>query len=189
MANQKPFPHRLSLKNEIETGLTIWTDTASRNLIAVCVDGRLETDIYGRFYTLYAEDAIPFEGVCSLLLQMDRVYDTIDFPQSQTKHRKFNKDLSNRFTTVQNERNGHLKASNRKGRQSTFIVKVDFRANSTWQGTVTWVEGNEKVCFRSALELIRLIDSAAGDVKDLSGCTDLWCGEPAIISPVENISS
>lgn len=37
------------------------------------------------------------------------------------------------------------------------ILKVE---NSTWQGTVKWLEGGEEQQFRSAIELIRLIDSA-----------------------------
>ena len=32
--------------------------------------------------------------------------------------------------------------------------------NATWQGEVTWAEENRKKQFRSALELIKLIDSA-----------------------------
>ena len=32
--------------------------------------------------------------------------------------------------------------------------------DATWQGEVTWAEANKKKSFRSALELIRLIDGA-----------------------------
>lgn len=41
----------------------------------------------------------------------------------------------------------------------SFVIEVKSRENSTWQGTITWVEGMKKENFRSALELIRLIDS------------------------------
>ena len=34
------------------------------------------------------------------------------------------------------------------------------RQNATWQGSVTWVEKKEKQQFRSALELLKLIESA-----------------------------
>lgn len=46
------------------------------------------------------------------------------------------------------------------GKKATFIVQVQCRDNYTWQGNVKWVENNEEQSFRSALELIRLIDSA-----------------------------
>lgn len=39
------------------------------------------------------------------------------------------------------------------------------RQNATWQGTVTWVDRNEKQQFRSALELIKLIESALGEAE------------------------
>lgn len=42
----------------------------------------------------------------------------------------------------------------------TFIIQVKGTVNGTWQGTVDWVEENERVAFRSALELIRLMDSS-----------------------------
>ena len=44
--------------------------------------------------------------------------------------------------------------------KNTFNVSVLFRKNATWQGTLKWVEGGEEVKFRSALELIKLMDGA-----------------------------
>lgn len=41
----------------------------------------------------------------------------------------------------------------------TFVVRVLDLQNSTWQGTVTWTDSGKQEQFRSALELIRLIDS------------------------------
>ncbi len=45
-------------------------------------------------------------------------------------------------------------------KKGTFIVKVDYCENETWQGRVTWAEENKTEHFRSALELIKLIDGA-----------------------------
>ena len=42
----------------------------------------------------------------------------------------------------------------------TFILNFYNRQNATWQGSVTWVEKKEKQQFRSALELLNLIESA-----------------------------
>ena len=47
-----------------------------------------------------------------------------------------------------------------KGELATFVVHVMYRQNATWQGSVLWAESGEKQNFRSALELIKLIDSA-----------------------------
>ncbi len=42
----------------------------------------------------------------------------------------------------------------------TFIVKIEHCSNETWQGEVVWAEENKKEKFRSALELIKLMDEA-----------------------------
>ena len=43
--------------------------------------------------------------------------------------------------------------------RQSFIVDITHQQNASWQGTVTWVNENKTVAFRSALELIRLIDT------------------------------
>jgi len=47
--------------------------------------------------------------------------------------------------------------SNVKG---TFEISVKFTQNSTWQGQIHWVEKDQKQNFRSALEMIKLMDEA-----------------------------
>ncbi|MCR5481681.1 MAG: hypothetical protein K6F52_02700 [Clostridia bacterium] len=50
-------------------------------------------------------------------------------------------------------------AATRARNTATFIVEIMFRQNSSWQGTIKWVEKQENLYFRSALELIKIIDS------------------------------
>ena len=42
----------------------------------------------------------------------------------------------------------------------SFAVRVLFRQNASWQGSVSWLEGSREESFRSALELAFLMDSA-----------------------------
>ncbi|MBS5083473.1 MAG: hypothetical protein KH031_25350 [Clostridiales bacterium] len=49
---------------------------------------------------------------------------------------------------------------NQSGDQATFIVHVQYRQNATWQGQVVWAEKKITKNFRSALELLKLIDNA-----------------------------
>ncbi len=51
---------------------------------------------------------------------------------------------------------------NQKNRK-TFIVKVMSTENATWQGNVTWIEKNKGQNFRSALELMKMLDAAIDD--------------------------
>lgn len=50
------------------------------------------------------------------------------------------------------------KIDEKYGEKATFVVKIQYRQNATWQGQVTWAEKNRTVNFRSALELLKLID-------------------------------
>jgi hypothetical protein len=48
----------------------------------------------------------------------------------------------------------------------TFVVKIINQQKSTWQGSVTWLEEQKTQNFRSALELIKMIDEAIGTGTD-----------------------
>ena len=46
------------------------------------------------------------------------------------------------------------------GKEATFALRILFRQNSSWQGSITWLEGKQERSFRSVLELILLMDNA-----------------------------
>lgn len=52
---------------------------------------------------------------------------------------------------------GAIMAENKEG---TFVVHVNKTENDTWQGQVTWADRDEKLNFRSAMELMSIIDAA-----------------------------
>ena len=45
-------------------------------------------------------------------------------------------------------------------KKKVFVINIIDRQNATWQGTVNWADGQKTVPFRSALELLHLIDSS-----------------------------
>ena len=69
-------------------------------------------------------------------------------------------DLNTRNRRVSTVRGG---SEREKG---TFIIKILDRSNSTWQGTINWVEKQQTQNFRSALELLKLIDGALDQKRD-----------------------
>lgn len=50
--------------------------------------------------------------------------------------------------------------------KGTFIVKIHECQNATWQGSVLWVEEQQEQYFRSALELLKLIDGAISEIEE-----------------------
>ncbi len=51
-------------------------------------------------------------------------------------------------------------------KQGTFVVNIMEQENATWQGRGTWAGQKETRCFRSMLELIRLLDTAVGGQEE-----------------------
>lgn len=48
----------------------------------------------------------------------------------------------------------------------TFIVQVMYQQNGEWQGVIKWIEGRKTQNFRSANELLGLIDNALTPAPD-----------------------
>lgn len=51
------------------------------------------------------------------------------------------------------------------GELGSFVVRVQYKQNSSWQGRITWMEKDKTLCFRSAWELLKLIESAVETTK------------------------
>ena len=45
-------------------------------------------------------------------------------------------------------------------KEATFVVRVNKCENGSWQGQVTWADRDEKLNFRSAIELVSIMDGA-----------------------------
>lgn len=121
----------------------------------VCVDTSQGGVLSGRFYNGFLPEGKAFRCLVEFLREMERFLDKMDFPRSFNTLRTFQRDTEETqpLTPVQIE----------TGKQATFAVRVLFRQNATWQGSVTWLEGRQEQSFRSALELIFLISSALGN--------------------------
>jgi len=50
--------------------------------------------------------------------------------------------------------------------KGTFEISVKFMQNSTWQGQIHWIERNQKQNFRSALEMLKLMDEALTETDE-----------------------
>ncbi|MBT9776905.1 hypothetical protein GPL15_10350 [Clostridium sp. MCC353] len=52
-----------------------------------------------------------------------------------------------------------------KGKKATFVIRILFQQNGTWQGRICWKDTSQIMNFRSFLELIKLIDTALQSVE------------------------
>ncbi len=54
-------------------------------------------------------------------------------------------------------------------KRNTFVVKLISKEHASWQGSIAWVDEHKEQTFRSALELIKLIDGAVnGNIEVVS---------------------
>ena len=133
------------------------------NLVTVCINERKDGDYIGEIWNQVDGKPSPFRSSTDMLFQMEKLYDDWNFPQRSTNCRTFGKVTEQEERTPNTKRGRKMNVFNvqdKRGKQGTFIVQVQYRQNSSWQGQVIWAEENKREHFRSALELMKLIDSA-----------------------------
>jgi len=118
----------------------------------VCVDSYENCILSGRFYNSYLESGKEFESLTQFLLYMEQSLDSMDFPKAFTTTRT--------FAPLPSLTSASINIEEKLGKLATFKIKVLFRQSASWQGSITWLEGKMEQSFRSALEMIFLIDSA-----------------------------
>lgn len=119
----------------------------------ICVDSCRSGELTGRLYNSYIQGGESFRSLMELILRLDELLDQMQFPQSYTERRGFRREslMSSGQLPVMELQTGIC---------GTFSLKVLFRQNASWQGTLNWVEGRQEESFRSVLELIHLLRSA-----------------------------
>ena len=118
----------------------------------ICVDAFNSGAVSGRMYNPIIHGTENFENLMQLLLQMDNMLDMMNFPQSFEEKRKF-ADVGRQAASL-------IDTEKREGQVATFAVKILFRQNASWQGNMVWLDEKKEAQFRSALELVMMMDSA-----------------------------
>lgn len=120
----------------------------------VCVDSYEEGVFVGRFFNPSCPEGRRFQSLSQFLVQMEDLFDNIQLPQSFTAVRAFAEPPASKGTQAPDN------SPSREGKVGTFSVRILFRQNASWQGSVTWLEEKREESFRSVLELVLLMDSA-----------------------------
>lgn len=150
----------------------------SSNIINLCMDFYDTEKQCGRLYHQYAGGPIAFRSFLEAFDRMEELYDGLQFPQASTQCRSFLTDrgakrrgkeavgIGSGFSEYRRremkEVESFKEVIEQRGERATFVIRVQYRQHSSWQGEITWIDGQKKEYFRSALELLRLMDSALG---------------------------
>ena len=131
------------------------------NGIVLCVNNRDAENIEGELYHGYSKKGISFIGYEEIIKIAEKLFNALGFPYMGTSDR----DINGRNNTY-NREEGMARVLEdeemlaKHGDKGTFVIRVQHRQHSSWQGRVTWLEEDKSVYFRSALELIKIIDGA-----------------------------
>lgn len=140
------------------------------NGVVLCVDRMKGGEPAGRFYHAYSREGTVFENMDKALAGMEALYDRLKFPYPATNPRSFTgqrRKAENGQERTRIMRDEEL--LNMHGDLGTFLVRVQHRQNSSWQGRVTWMEENKTVNFRSVWEMIKLVEEALDTVSEQEG--------------------
>lgn len=142
-----------------------YKNNANLARLVICVDEVESLFAKGRLFSAYLQCEHPFSCFEDIIHLSELIFDLNSFPQSSFGKRYF-RSSSEKLKIKREEIMKNLQVIDEKqlkhGEKGTFVVRVMFRQNATWQGTVSWVEGNKIQHFRSMLELIHLLEDALG---------------------------
>lgn len=118
----------------------------------VCVDSYDKGVPRGRFVNPYMSEERSFTSLLQFLQEFDGTLESMDFPKAFQTTRT--------FATAPRSDTGPPGVNTKTGELATFAIRILFRQNASWQGSITWLEGKREQSFRSALELVLLMGSA-----------------------------
>jgi hypothetical protein len=135
-------------------------------IVRICIDKKDKGQISGRAYCRFTAEPFVFTDAVNLILQLEHLFDEVNFPRAFKKTRKFpeNKPVYSDESTVGGKLHvsTHDKADSRdmdrfNGNAGTFLLMVTSRQNATWQGYIDWLNGSAPQKFRTVLELLKMI--------------------------------
>lgn len=121
----------------------------------ICIDSYEKHILTGRIFNAHLENEASFQSTMEFIKEMNALLGELQFPQSFFENREFQPMSEPRHQTA-----SLAPPAAQKGQLATFTLRIMFRQNSSWQGSLFWLEGKMSESFRSALELLLLIDSA-----------------------------
>lgn len=135
--------------------------------VVLCVDKTAGRQISGRLYHAYSREALKITNMEQLLFELEHFYDSINFPHPSTNSRTFQGEVSHTSHRAGKEKvMSDEELLGRHGDLGTFIIRVQHRQNSSWQGRITWMDKDKTVYFRSMWEMLKLVDSALDTVGE-----------------------
>lgn len=97
-----------------------------------------------------------FNNLTQMLFLLDETADELNYPQRSNERRRIEEKPPDRL----NGESGYPPPKEQISKPiASFRIRIMFRQNASWQGYCEWLGSKKGANFRSALELIQLMDS------------------------------
>lgn len=106
--------------------------------------------------------AAPFRNLTQMVYIFNHVFDQICYPMSTVDQRLFNRKSLQSISDDSVEFTKPVECNSLKGGLATFRIHVKYRYHATWQGNITWLEGQTTYPFESFLQLMKLFERILG---------------------------
>ena len=136
------------------------------NGIVLCVNQNQSGRIRGCLYHGYSREGILFHGYEELIRAAEGFFDSLGFPHMETGSRDIRGHMhraQKKEGMVRSMRDEELLEQH--GDIGTFVIRVQHRQHSSWQGRVTCLDKDQTVYFRSVLELMKIIDGVLDETE------------------------
>jgi hypothetical protein len=135
---------------------------------AVYVDCAIKNEAAGFVVHCVENNAWRYDNISGLLKLCEKILNNADYPQPTHLFRKLEGKSGSEVKQRKGIESMAVNISDIKfNNEPTFLIKINYRQNASWQGTIKWLETNTEKNFRSALELIKLMDDAVGNESDI----------------------
>jgi len=125
--------------------------------IGLCIDECNEETLRGRMIVPVCKEPVEFKSLNKLVALIGEALDKAGVPHAFMEFRVFEK--RQKTSSLGEDDQALYEHQSYSGKIATFLIKILYRQNASWQGKVTWVEKGKTEKFRSALELFVLIES------------------------------
>ena len=122
----------------------------------ICVDSYHDSVLKGRLYAADLGYSDCFHSTVEFLKKMAALADQAMLPQATYRPRVFRTPQGSATETPPD-------TLPHTGVLGTFALRILFRQNASWQGSIFWVDEEQEEHFRSVLELLFLLDSTLSE--------------------------
>ncbi|MDR1246158.1 MAG: hypothetical protein LBK57_03920 [Clostridiales Family XIII bacterium] len=131
----------------------------------VCVDNTDGSAVSGRVFSQRLKDILFFQDLNSLVLRLDKLMDEQNYPQAFQRKRSFKSlqaqsRVSKSAAAPEEDDRPYMDEETvaaAVGEKATFILQVQSRQNTNWQGFVEFPDGAGNREFESELGFLELV--------------------------------